>query len=89
MRKRGQTGYTATAVLPSGRNFGRKAQKGRKKVCGAGKISGRIFSRIIKKGPKRGRIFMGLSFSKNHVDFLAKTIIIKWFVEFFLCDTGP
>jgi hypothetical protein len=47
-------------VLPRGRNFGRKAQKGPKKIVGAGKIWGRIFCRFIKKGPKMGRIFCDL-----------------------------
>jgi hypothetical protein len=37
---------------------------------------------------KRGRIFMGLSFSRIHLDFLAKTILIIWFTEFFLAMSG-
>jgi hypothetical protein len=42
------------SVLPRGRNFGRKPEKGPKKLCGAGKI---------KKGPKRGRTFLQFGFA--------------------------
>jgi hypothetical protein len=49
---------TKTAVLPRGRNFGRKPQKGPEKFCGAGKICGRTYGKLIKKGPKRGRTFL-------------------------------
>jgi hypothetical protein len=53
-------------VLPRGRNFGRKAQKGPKKIWRgrAGKVRGQTFTRFIKKGPKRGRTLLGLVLHK-------------------------
>jgi hypothetical protein len=47
-------------VLPRGRNFGRKTQKGPIKNLRGRETRGRIFTRFAKNGPKRGRTFSEL-----------------------------
>jgi hypothetical protein len=44
-----------SAVLPGGRNFGQKAQKGPQKKKLAERICGRILADFTKKWQKRGR----------------------------------
>jgi hypothetical protein len=62
------------AVLPRGQNFGRKTQKGPKKLFGAGKIWGRIFTRFIKKGLKRGPKFSEVWFCTKTVTFSSEIV---------------
>jgi hypothetical protein len=47
-------------------------KRGRTKWCGAGKVWGRTFGRIIKKGPKRGRTFFLVWFCTEIVIFLTE-----------------
>jgi hypothetical protein len=52
-----------STVLPRGRNFGRKPQKGPLKNLRAGKTCGRIFNKFAKKGPEKGPNFCKPLFS--------------------------
>jgi hypothetical protein len=52
-------------VLPRGRNFGRKAQKGPKKnLVGPGKSGAELLPDLSKKGRKGAELFLGLVFHK-------------------------
>jgi hypothetical protein len=55
----------SAAVLPRGRNLGRKAQKGPKKIWrGPGKSGAELLPDLSKKGRKGAELFLGLVFNK-------------------------
>jgi hypothetical protein len=74
--------HPSLAVLPRGRNFGRKTQKGPKN-CDAGKIWGRIFGDFSKKGRKGAELFV-VCFCTKTVIFLQK--ILNFSSVIFLVD---
>jgi hypothetical protein len=68
--------HSTYAVLPRGRNFGLKTQKGPKKLCGAGKNRVKFLCRFIRKGPKWVELFV--------VWFCTKTLLFSTEIGYFL-----
>jgi hypothetical protein len=66
-------------------NFGSTAQKEPKKFFEGPEKSWPIFSRFIKKGPKKGSNFSEFLFYKQTARFPEKIINIHWLSYFFLC----
>jgi hypothetical protein len=61
----GEENLESKPVLPRGRNFGRKSQKGREiKLTGPGKSGAELLPDLSKKGRKGGELFSSRVFHK-------------------------
>jgi hypothetical protein len=69
-------------VLPRGLNFGRKTQKGPKKMVWGRENLGPKFWQIYQKRAEKGRTFLWLNFSSNYLDLLTIIVLINWSTSF-------
>jgi hypothetical protein len=80
----------APSVLPRGRNFGRKAQKGPKKIWWGRESQGPNFYPIYQKGRKGAELFLVLVFHK--IIYIScqklglKTGLINFSLPFWIMD---